>query len=210
MKNIILLLILAGLGFEVSGQVSKRDSIANEVNAYVQTVNRAAAIFLDRQRPTDERLKAIAPHAIIYDERQIEQFKQVLLSNDEKPEIRAMALNKICEHIEKDDASWQASCCLVLQSTNTKSVARDETLRCISNLSFSTLIGILDVYPKMVTDPHSIQGVCHFKLVANDDARTKQLLVDGLQNPTSALVPLANAIELFEFGSQERLLPCSI
>jgi hypothetical protein len=207
MKNIILFLILAGIGFDVSGQASKRDSIANEVNAYVQTVNRAATIFLDRQRPTEERIKAIAPHAIIYDEGQVEQFKRVVISNDERPEIRAMALNKICIRIQKDDAlykqvvDWFAN-------PQTPKVLRDATLDCISNLSFSAIVGVLDVYPKMVTDPDtSFRVFAISKLVANDDARTKQLLTNGLQNPVNALVPPALAIQLLDLAPKKDYYP---
>jgi len=207
MKNIFLLLILASIAIGMNGQVSKRDSIASEVNAYVQTVNRAAAIFLDRQRPTGERLKAIAPHAIIYDEQQVEQFRRVLLSNDEKPEIRAMALNKLCSHIEKDDAVYKQVVAW-FANPETPKVLRDETLRCIGNLSFSTIVGVLDVYPKMVTDPDTPFRVFAIsKLVANDDARTKQLLVNGLQNQGTALVPPALAIRLLDLAPKKDYYP---
>jgi len=196
MKYIVFIMVLSCVAITADCQVDKRDSIRNEVEKYVQTVNRAAAVFLNRQLPAEERLKAIAPHAVIYDERQIAQFKQTVLSNDETPEIRAMALNKLYQHVDKDDALYK-QIITWFADPQTPKVLRRETLNLISNLSFSSLIGVLDVYPKMVEDPDpDFRMFAISKLIMNGDARTEQLLIRGLENPPSALVQPADAIEL--------------
>lgn len=205
-KN-LLPLILSCIVISANCQVSKRDSIKSEVDNYVRTVDRAAAVFLNRQLPTEERLKAIAPHAVIYDQKQIAQFKQTALSGDEKPEIRAMALSKLYPHVEKDDALYRQTIAW-FSNPQTPPVLRKETLNLISNLSFSSMIGVLDVYPKMVEDPDpEFRVFAISKLMMNGDARTEQLLIRGLENPPSALVKPVDAINLLSLAPKKDYYP---
>ncbi|MBN9382341.1 MAG: HEAT repeat domain-containing protein [Chitinophagaceae bacterium] len=205
--KIFFTLVLSCIVIAADCQVSKRDSIKNEVDNYVQTVSRAAAVFLNRRLPTEERLKAIAPHAVIYDEKQIAQFKQTVLSSDETPEIRAMALSRLYPHVEKDDALYRQTIAW-FSNPQTPPVLRRETLNLISNLSFSSLIGVLDVYPKMVQDPDpDFRMFAISRLMMNGDARTEQLLIRGLEDPSSALVKPADAIELLSLTPKKDYYP---
>src|SRR6476660_8004906 len=139
-----LLFILTINSLTSSAQNSKRDSLIREVDAYVNTVNEAANQFLNKRLSPEERIKAIEPHAIIYDEGQKEQFKGVVLNNEERPEVRAMALSKIHDKVSTDqqlmnlEIEW-------LGNPQTQKILRQEALRVAADLSFSS-IGVLDVY----------------------------------------------------------------
>src|SRR5688572_30587983 len=98
MKNLILLILTINTLSSVA-QNSKRDSLIREVDAYVNIVNEAANQFLNKRLSPEERIKAMEPHTTLYDEGQKEQFKAVVLSNEERPEVRAMALSKIHDKV---------------------------------------------------------------------------------------------------------------
>ena len=207
MKNIILGVLLLFYSTSTYAQLSKRDSTRNAVAAYVQVVNKAADVFLNRRLPTEERLKAIAQYPIIYEDKQVQQFKTVALSNDEKPEIRAMALNKIYQYVETDERLLNQAI-QWFGNPETPRALRYETLNLIGNLSFSSLTGTLEVYNKMVNDPDlNFRSFAVSKLVLNGDARAQQLLIQGLDNSKVALFPTAHAIELLSLAPKKEFYP---
>ena len=73
------------------------------MDEYVKNVNKAAGKFLNNKLTIAERIKAIEPYDIIYDEEQIEQFRNIVLDEKEQPEIRAMALDKIYQVVPDDE-----------------------------------------------------------------------------------------------------------
>jgi tyrosinase len=102
MKHVIFIILIISSA-TVYGQDSKKDSLLNEVSQYEKTVNKAAALFLNKELSADERINAIEPYAIIYDDKQVEQFKNVILDDKEQPEIRAAALSKIYQFALNDE-----------------------------------------------------------------------------------------------------------
>src|SRR6478736_1953776 len=97
---LIMLIISSAIAY---GQNSKKDSLLTEVKEYEKAVNNAANQFLNTKSSTAERLKAIEPYAIIYDEKQVEQFKNIVLDDKEQPEVRAVALSKIYQFVLNDE-----------------------------------------------------------------------------------------------------------
>ncbi len=205
MKNKILTLLLLGATMAY-GQSAKRDSLIGEIDKYVLTVNQAAEQFLNKRLSPEERIKAIEPHAIIYDEKQVEQFKNVVLDSSEPPEIRAKALNKIYAHVAEDErlvgleVQW-------LGDRQAPKVLREEALHLAANLSFSS--GDLpDVYQKLLDDPDLQFRVFAFtKLVIHGDARAQQKLIAGLLKPESALLPAPTAIGILSMAVKKEYLP---
>lgn len=207
MKHLLILLSFSSTALFACGQADKRDSIANSVAAYVQSAGQAANIFLNRQLPDDQRLKAIAPYSQVYDEGQIRLFKATVLDGDQSPAIRAMALNKIYQQVDADEnlfaqvVGWFAN-------PRTPQPLRDETLSLIGNLSFSSVPRVLDVYHQMVQDPDPrYRSFVLSKLLLNGDARAQQLLIRGLQDPEAALVPPVQAIELLSYAPKPEYYP---
>jgi hypothetical protein len=209
MKNIVLCIVISCFCITANCQASKRDSIEGAVNEYVQAVNKAANVFLNRQLSPAERLAAIAPYPFIYEARQAELFKRVVLSADETPEIRAMALNKIYQFVENDEKLLDQAI-QWFSNPETPKALRAETLKLFGNLSFSSLPGILDVYPKMLEDPDlEFRAFAASKLLLNGDARTQQLLIRGLENPGVALFEPALAIELLALSPKKEFYPAA-
>ncbi|HEY6974696.1 MAG TPA: tyrosinase family protein, partial [Chitinophagaceae bacterium] len=87
----------------VYGQNSQKDSLLYEVSEYEKTVNKAATLFLNKELSTAERIKAMEPYAIVYDEKHVKQFKNIILDDKEQPEIRATALSKIYQFVLTDE-----------------------------------------------------------------------------------------------------------
>jgi hypothetical protein len=206
MKNIILSLILVLGAVMARGQNAQRDSLAREVDEYVLSVNQAASQFLDKRLSPEERIKAIQPHAIIYDEKQVEQFKNVALDEQEPPEIRAIALNKIYAHVAGDEklANLQVQ---LLGDLKAPKVLREEALQLSANLSFSSG-DVLDVYQKLLDDPELPFRVFAFtKLVIHGDARAQQKLIAGLENPERAPMPAPTAIGILSMALKKEYLP---
>lgn len=208
MKNYIFFCILLSFCLSANGQqITKRDSIANTVNEYVRAVNIAADFFLNRELSPDERLDAIDPYPFIYDTKQAERFKLVVIDGTEAPSIRAAALNKIYQFVDTDEKlldqvmQW-------LVDTKTPEPLRGETLNLISSLSFSSLDGILEIYPKMLEDPElTYRSFAASKLIIHGDARTQQRLINGLENPNTALFEPAFAIELLALAPKKSFYP---
>lgn len=207
MKIIFLILISSLTTIAGTCQETKRDSLSNAVAQYTQAVNSAAEQFLDRQQPVPNRLKAIAPYALVYEQRHVDQFKRTVLSDEEPPEIRAMALNKIYQHVENDEAllgqvvKW-------FENPETPKPLRDETLQLIGNLSFSSFTGVMEPYKRMVRDPDPrFRAFALSKLLVNGDATAQQLLITGLENPQEALVEPPLAIELLALSPKKEFYP---
>jgi hypothetical protein len=207
MKKVFFFLVLCFVGVTGHCQTAKRDSVANRVEGYVQTVNKAADVFLNRQLPPEERLKAIAPYPFVYEDRHVQPFKRTVLSSDERAEIRAMALNKIYQHVQNDESFFNQ----IVEwfgNPDTPKVLRDETLNLIGSLSFSSLVGILEVYHKMVEDPDvRFRAFAVAKLMMHGDPRAQQRLIQSLENPQQALFEPAQAIELLSLAPKKEFYP---
>ena len=72
MKKIILIILII-TSITAYGQSSQKDSLLREIDEHVKTVQKAADQFLNKALSRAERIKAIQPYALIYDENQAEQ-----------------------------------------------------------------------------------------------------------------------------------------
>jgi hypothetical protein len=206
MKNTILIVAIfsATLSF---AQQSKKDSILRSVNEYREIVFKDASIFINKSLSNDERIKSIQKHSIIYDEKQKEQFKRIVLSEEEIPEVRAIGLNKIYSEVEKDE-KFLAQIIQWFSNPKTPKPLRDETLSIIGNLSFSSMPGILEAYHKMVEDPDKrFREFAFVKLVSNGDARAQQLLIKGLEDANSRLIEPILSMQILSIAPKKDFYP---
>lgn len=204
MKPIILIIFIIS-SVTTYGQSTQKDSLLREVDEYVKTVNKAAEQFLNKKLSIAERIKAIEPYDIIYDKKQAEQFKNIVLDDKEQPEIRAMALNKIYEFIQ-DDKLWSLAL-EWLSNPKTPKVLRDAALNWVANVTLSTM-EIPDVYQKMLEDPEPEFRLFAFtQLITHGDARAQQKLIEGLENPSSALLPAPTAIAVLSMSLKKEYYP---
>ncbi len=206
MKNIILVFAIfsATLSF---AQQAKKDSILRSVEQYKGIVFKDASTFINNSLSVENRIKAIQKHAVIYDENQKAEFKRIVLSERETPEIRAVGLNKIYSEVDKDQKFLEQ----ILQwfsNPQTPKPLRDETLSLIGNLSFSTLPNILEPYHKMVEDPDKrFREFAFIKLVTNGDARAQQLLIRGLEDPNARLIEPILSIQMLSAAPKKDFYP---
>ena len=205
MKKIILI-ILTISSVTAYSQSSKKDSLLREIDEHVKTVKNAADQFLNKALSPAARIKAIQPYTLIYDENQAEQFKNVVLDDKELPEIRAMALNKIYQFVPGDQRlggltnEW-------LGNPQAPKVLRQEALRLEENLSVMST-DVPDVYQKMLGAPEPEFRLFAFtKLIVHGDARAQQKLIEGLENPQSALLTAPDAIEILSMSPKKEYYP---
>jgi hypothetical protein len=205
MKSIISLLLILSSAIAF-GQNSAKASLIREVDNYVKTVNGAADKFLNNKLSTAERIKAIEPYDIIYYNQQIEQFRKIVLDEKEQPEIRAIALDKISQAVQDDERlvslafGW-------LGNPQAPKVLREEALQLINDLSFSSM-DVPDVCEKMLEDPEPEFRLFAFtKLIIHGDARAQQKLIEGLENPDSALLPAPDAIGVLSMALKKEYYP---
>jgi hypothetical protein len=206
MKNTILIFAIFSVSLSFAQQ-SKKDSILRSVKEYRDIVFKDASIFINKSLSNDERIKSIQKHAIIYDEKQKEEFKRIVLSERETPEIRAVGLNKIYTEVDKDEKFLEQ----IIQwfsNPKTPKPIRDETLNLIGNLSFSSMPGILEPYHKMVEDPDNrFREFAFIKLITNGDARAQQLLIKGLQDPDARLIDPILSIQMLSSAPKKDFYP---
>ena len=206
MRTTILLLIALSASALEAQQMSNRQALAQQVTQYVRTVNEAAERFLNRRLPAAERLKAIEPHLIIYDDRQIEQFKNVAEKVDEPAEIRAAALDRVVSSIPSDERLRQ----LVLEwfvSTATPRPLRQAALRAEASVSF-TEGSVPEAYQRLLDDPDlDIRIFAFTKLIIHGDPRAQQKLIQGLENPESASLPAPTAIGILSMAMKNEFAP---
>lgn len=207
MKTYILLTLLIFSSAVVFPQQTKRDSILRNVEEYKGRVFTDAVVFINNSNTAEQRIKAIQKHAIIYDDQQKALFKRIVLSENEKPEIRALALNKIYSEAEKDNEflnqiiNW-------FSNPRTPKPLRDETLNLVGNLSFSSMPGVLDAYNKMIEDPDVAYREFAFnKLVLNGDARAQQLLIRGLEDSNAKSLDNLTAIRILSAAPKKDFYP---
>ena len=205
MKLIIslVLILTSAIAF---GQNSAKASLVREVDEYVKTANNAADKFLNNKLSIAERIKAIESYYIIYDEGQIEQFRNIVLNDQEQPEIRVMALDKIYQ-VMPDDEKLVTLSIGWLDNQQAPKVLREEALQVMDNLSFSSM-DVPDVYQKMLEDPEPEFRLFAFtKLIIHGDTRAQQKLIEGLENPQSALLPAPVAIGVLSMALKKEYYP---
>ena len=207
MKTYIILTLLIFSSAVVFPQQTKRDSILRNVEEYKGRVFKDAAAFINTSNTTEQRIKAIQKHAIIYDDQQKAMFKRIVLSENEKPEIRALALNKIYAEADKDN-EFLNQIMRWFSNPGTPKALRDETLSLIGNLSFSSMPGILEPYHKMVEDPDvAFREFAFSKLVLNGDARAQQLLIRGLEGQNTKPLDNLTAIRILSSAPKKDFYP---
>jgi hypothetical protein len=205
MRTTILLLI-ALCPAMLEAQAPNKQAVAREVDRYIETVNQAAATFLNRKLPNAERIKAMEPHAVVYDKRQVEQFKGSALDTQESPEVRATALRKIVAHVPADERLVQLVTQLLSDPKAPKPL-REAALEVEANLSFMNM-NVPDVYHKMLDDPELAFRIFAFtKLVSHGDARAQQILIRGLENPAQASLPAPTAIAILSMAIKKEHFP---
>jgi len=199
-------LLLAASPALLHAQESKRQALAGEVDEYRRTVHEAAATFLNKQLSPAERIKAISPYPFLYDEKQVQQFKSVVLDNEERPEVRATALDKIIRVVPGDERLGK----LVLEWLGNRGAPRAlraEALKVEADLSFSNPV-VPEVYQKLLDDPEPQFRVFAFtKLIAHGDARAQQKLIQGLENPDAAALPGTTAIGILSMAPKKEFYP---
>jgi hypothetical protein len=205
MRTLLLALMTLGPAF-LAAQSPDRQTVAREVDEYIETVRKAAATFLNRRLPAAQRIEAMAAHAVIYDQDQVEQFKASALDPQEPPEVRATALRKIVQHIPRDDRLSRLVVEL-LGDPRAPEPLRAAALEVEMNLSFSNM-NLPDVYRQMLDDPEIPFRVFAFtKLVIHGDARAQQLLIRGLENPAQAMLPAPTAISILSMAVKKEYYP---
>jgi HEAT repeat protein len=205
MKLIICLLLLSTSAITF-GQNSAKASLIREVDEYVKKVNKAAGEFLNNKLTIAGRIKAIEAYDIIYDDKQIEQFRMIVLDAKEQPEIRATALDKIYQMVDDDEKLVTLSIGW-LDNQQAPKVLREEALQVMDNLSFSSM-DVPDVYEKMLEDPELEFRRCAFtKLIVHGDARAQQKLIEGLENPQVALLSAPDAIAILSMSLKKEYYP---
>jgi HEAT repeat protein len=177
-----------------------------DIQVHIQKVNKAANTFLNRNLSEARRLKAIEGYSIIFDENQVKEFKKVLMAEQESPAIKAMALNKIYDHIPGDEIvgnkifEW-------FSTPATPRVLRDETLKLMANLTFSSMISS-EPFLKMMEDPDmEFRGFAFSRLLMHGDQRAQQRLIQGLEDPKAALLPPVQSIELLSLAPKKEYYP---
>ncbi|MGH2666808.1 hypothetical protein [Flavobacterium sp.] len=207
MKTYIILTLLLFSSAVVFPQQTKRDSILRNVEEYKGRVFKDATVFINNSNPAEQRIKAIQKHAIIYDEQQKMLFKRIVLSENENPVIRALALNKIYNEADKD-AEFFNQIVNWFSNSRTPKPLRDETLGLIGNLSFSSMPGILDAYHKMVEDPDLVYREFAFnKLVLNGDTKAQQLLIRGLEDSNARPLDVLTSIRILSSAPKKDFYP---
>lgn len=204
--RIILLMLIALSPAYLEAQITARESAAREADRYVETVNRAAATFLNRNLSASERISAMQPHTVVFDQKQADQFKRVALDAEEPAEVRATALRKIVEHIPSDERLVRLVTEL-LSDPGAPKALRNAALEVEANLAFMNM-NAPEVYQKMLEDPELAFRMFAFtKLVIHGDARAQQLLIRGLENPQQAMLPAPMAISVLSMAIKKEFYP---
>jgi HEAT repeat protein len=205
MKTTILLLTLA-LASAATAQQALREQLEAETIQYQATVAEAANVFLNQRLSPERRLKAIEPHAALYDEKQVAMFQRVVADPQEPPEIRAAALARITEYVPNDERIGR----LILNwlgDPRETMVLRRAALRADSALAFQHM-QLPTVYQKMLDDPEPEFRLYAFsRLVSQGDARAQQKLIEGLKNPEAAPLPAPTAIAILSSAPKSEALP---
>jgi hypothetical protein len=205
MRMIVLLLLTLAPAM-LRAQDPSREELAREVDDYRRTVHAAASTFLSRDLPAAERIQAIEPHGVLYDQEQVEQFKAVVLDAREPAAVRAEALDRLVGEVPRDARLSQ----LVLQwltDPREPLPLRTAALHATATLQFSS-----DTAPeflqKLVDDPLLGFRVFAFtRLIIHGDPRAQETLIQGLEHPEQASVPARTAIAILSMAPKKEFYP---
>jgi hypothetical protein len=206
MKNIIIIIICLATGITTYAQQAKRDSLIRAIDMHTANTYKAAAQFLNKRLSAAERIKAITPYSAILDPKQIEQFKAVVLSNEESPEIRATALDKI-----DNDASSDAQIVKLatdwVGNTQAPMILRRGGLNLVTVSTFSTM-RVPEVLQKLLDDPDlDFRIYAYTQLVQHGNDMAQQRLIRGLENQQSANIPAPVAIGILNMSPKKEYYP---
>ena len=201
------ILIAVGSNFHAFGQIDKRDSLNSAIKAYRTDAARATEIFLNSNLPEKTRLDALRPYPHIYDDRKIEAFKSIILSEKQPLAIRAMAVEKITPQIEEDESLYN----LLLkwfQSPNTPETLRNAAFEFFKIPSIHPLPGLKNLFTELIRDENmDIRSFAFMNLAVLDDARAQQILIDGLERPQNALLDQITSMEILNLFSKKEFYP---
>lgn len=205
MKNLIIIIFLA-TGITTYAQQAKKDSLIRAIDAHAANTYKAASQFLNKRLSAAERIKAITPYEVIFDAQQIDQFKRVVLSNEESAEIRATALDKI-----DNDASADAQIMKLANdwvgNVQAPMVLRRGGLNIIAISTFSSM-RVPEVLQKLLDDPDmDFRIYAYSQLVQHGNDMAQQRLIRGLENPQSANLPAPTAIGILNMAPKKEYYP---
>lgn len=199
-------LLIALSTVPMQAQEAARESLRQEIDRHGRAVYAAAERFLNRRLPAGERIEAIEPYLVLYDEKQIEGFKSVAADREEEAVVRAAALDRLVQTLPLDPRLRQ----LVLAwlgDPSTPRPLREAALRAEANVSF-TESSVPEVYQKLLDDPElPVRQFAFTKLIIHGDARAQQRLIEGLENPAAAALPAPTAIAILTLAQKKEYLP---
>jgi len=205
MRMIVVSLLLT-LPAMLHAQSPSKEALGREVDEYRQTVHAAAVTFLNRQLPAAERIRAIEPHKVLYDEQQVEQFKSVVQDAREPAEVRAAALDRLVRHVPGDPRLNQ----LVVQwltDPREPLPLRRAALRATGILQFSSGRAP-EFLQKLLDDPLPQFRVFAFtRLIIHGDPRAQEKLIRGLEDPGQESVPAPTAIAILSMAPKKEFYP---
>ncbi|MEM9545066.1 MAG: HEAT repeat domain-containing protein [Bacteroidota bacterium] len=210
---IIAVIIMFGFNPKDSFAQKSEEEYKKEIDTYKNEIREKADLFLQSNRPVQERLDAIKNYSSIYDENQIEGFKNIVYSDNEPDEIRAAALKMLDGYVEQDAKLFDFVGKAVVNRDFPQSL-RYEAMQIFNRISFNSfgMHGgkdlIVSTYRELVNDPEiEFRREGFGYLIQNGDDVAQQLLARGLENPEEALLPPVECISLLAFDTPSDYQP---
>jgi len=179
---------------------------------YAERIERAAEeqrqgyrVFSDRSRPAEERRTALHRAAALRGEDEVTEAVEVILNREGDPALRASALRTIGIEVGKRQDLIDMAIGLLRNSTE-PAVVRQAALRVLQQSSFRAatfnpkLPEYLDALRTVIEDPDaSLREQALEILAQRKDEYCQRRLLEGLKDPSQALVSPGKAVQLLGY-----------
>lgn len=161
--------------------------------------------FLNKSRSVSERLEGLESSANSSDQDEVSESINIIRDRDEDVQIRVTAIRGISNEI--GESPELIDLLLSLVRDNTEPVAlREPALRVLQQLSFSSVVfrtkrpEYLDVLRSIIDDQDAeLRQQAIGVLAKEKDEYVQRRLLEGLEDPSKALIPPEKAIQMLGF-----------
>ncbi len=182
-----------------------RRQYAEKIEHAAEEQRQGYRVFSDRSRPAEERRRALRSVAALRGQDEVTQGIEIIRDREEDAELRTSALRGIAIEVSKSPDLIDLVIGLLKDSTE-PAVVRLAALRVLQQSSFRAATfnpkrpEYLDALRTVIDDPDaSLREQALEILAQGKDEYAQRRLLEGLKDPSQALVPPGKAVQLLGY-----------
>src|SRR5215210_3695528 len=182
-----------------------REQYEEQIERAIEERRQGYRVFSDRSRPAEERRRALHNVAALRGQDEVAQAIEIIRDREEDADLRALTVRGIAIEVSKSEDLIDSAIRLLRDSAE-PAVVRLAALRVLQQSSFRPATfnpkrpEYLDALRTVIDDQDaSLRQQALEILAQGKDEYAQRRLLEGLENPSQALVPPGKAVQLLGY-----------